>query len=136
VTESGSQGIRRLGGDPASPYEGPFGFSRVVDMGDLVLIGGTTSVDPSGYVVGETPREQAVEIFRKLVHELERVGLGTESVVLTRMYVTDISRSEEVGQVHGEVFSAAPPVTSMLEVSGLIDPRMLVEVELVARRTA
>jgi enamine deaminase RidA (YjgF/YER057c/UK114 family) len=104
-------------------------------MGDLVLIGGTTSVDPSGYVVGETPREQALAIFGKLVHELGRVGLGTESVVLTRMYVTDISRSEEVGQAHGEVFGAAPPVTSMVEVSGLIDPRMLVEVELVARRS-
>jgi enamine deaminase RidA (YjgF/YER057c/UK114 family) len=131
-----SREIKRLAGDPQSPFEEPFGFCRVVDMGDLVLLGGTTSVDPCGYVVGETPYEQAVEIFGKLVHELERVGLGVVDVVQTRMYVTDISRGEEVGRAHGEVFGAAPPVATMVEVSGLIDPRMLVEVELVARRRA
>ena len=89
----GDSSISRLGGDPPSPYEGMFGFSRVVSAGQWVLIGGTTSVDPSGFVVGTTPYEQTVEILRKLMHELARVGLSADDVVQTRMYVTDISRS-------------------------------------------
>ena len=97
-----------------------------------MLISGTTAVDPSGYVIGETPYEQAVEIFRKLVSELSRVGLGIESVIQTRMYVTDISRGDEVGRAHAETFGSVRPAATMLEVSGLLDPRMLVEVELVA----
>ncbi len=128
---------RRLAGDPPSPWEGLYGYSRVVCAGPWVMIGGTTSVDPSGAVVGATPHEQATEIFRKLLHELSRVGLGVADVVQVRMYVTDISRADEVGRVHGEVFgglSGGGPVTTMVEVSGLIDPRMLVEIELVAYR--
>ncbi len=126
--------VKRLGGDPPSPYEGMFGYNRMVVAGPWVLIGGTTSVDPSGYVVGTTPYEQTVEILGKLVHELSRVGFTAAEVVQTRMYVTDISRCDEVGRAHGEVFGEAGPVTSMVEVSGLIDPRMLVEIELVAYR--
>jgi enamine deaminase RidA (YjgF/YER057c/UK114 family) len=107
------------------------------------MIGGTTSVDPSGCVVGTTPYEQTIEILNKLVHELSRVGLRPHDVVMTRIYVTDISRSEEVGRAHGELFGSAGvagadgiggPVTSMVEVSALIDPRMLVEIELMAYR--
>jgi enamine deaminase RidA (YjgF/YER057c/UK114 family) len=123
-----------------------FGYSRTVSAGPWVLIGGTTSIDPSGCVVGVTPYEQAAEILRKLLHELSRTGLSVADVVQTRMYVTDISRCDEVGRAHGEVFGSvspdvagavdAPtgPVTSMVEVTGLIDPRMLVEIELVAYR--
>ena len=122
----------RLGGDPPSPYEGQFGFSRVVRAGAFVLIGGTTSVGPSGAVLGETPYEQTVEILRKLVHELGRVGLGVADVVSTRVYVTDISRAEEVGRAHGDLFAEHRPLMTMVEVSGLIDPRMLVEIEAVA----
>ncbi len=122
----------RLPGDPPSPYEGQFGFSRVVRAGGFVLIGGTTSVGPSGAVLGETPYEQTVEILRKLVHELGRVGLGVADVVSTRVYVTDISRAEEVGRAHGDLFAEHRPLMTMVEVSGLIDPRMLVEIEAVA----
>ena len=126
--------VQRLAGDPPSPWEGVYGYSRTVVAGPWVLIGGTTSVDPTGYVIGSTPYEQATEIFRKLLRELSRVGLSAADVVQTRMFVTDISRSEEVGRAHGEAFADVRPITSMLEVSGLIDPRMLVEVELVAYR--
>lgn len=127
--------INRLGGDPPSPWEGIFGYSRVVTAGPWVLIGGTTAVDPSGCVVGTTPYEQTLEILRKLLHELSRVGLAATDVVQTRMYVTDISRAEEVGRAHAEAFGeGGGPVTSMVEVSALIDPRMLVEIELVAYR--
>ena len=99
-----------------------------------MLLGGTTSVDPSGCVLGSTPYEQTVEILRKQLHELSRVGLTAADVVQTRMYVTDISRSEEVGRAHGSVFGEIRPVATMVEVSGLIDPRMLVEIEAVAYR--
>jgi enamine deaminase RidA (YjgF/YER057c/UK114 family) len=122
----------RFAGDPPSPYEVDYGFSRVVRVGGFVLIGGTTSVGPGGSVLGETPYEQAIEIFHKLLHELDRVGLGAADVVHSRVYVTDISRAEEVGRAHGEIFADHRPLMTMVEVSGLIDPRMMVEIEAVA----
>jgi enamine deaminase RidA (YjgF/YER057c/UK114 family) len=123
---------QRLPGDPPSPYEKAFGFSRIVRVGDFVLVGGMTSVSEDGAVIGETPYEQTVEILRKIEHELERVGIGVPRVIQTRVYVTDISRAEEVGRAHGEVFAQHRPLMTMVEVSGLIDPRMLVEIETVA----
>jgi enamine deaminase RidA (YjgF/YER057c/UK114 family) len=122
----------RLSGDPPSPYELQFGFSRVVKAGPLVLIGGTTSVDENGAVIGQTPYEQTVEVLRKIVHEFSRAGVGPADVIQTRVYVTDISRYEEVGRAHGELFAAHRPLMTMVEVSALIDPRMLVEIEAVA----
>jgi enamine deaminase RidA (YjgF/YER057c/UK114 family) len=125
-------GSERFGGDPASPFEGRFGFSRLLRVGGFVLVGGTTSVRPSGAVCGSTPYEQTVEILSKILHELSRVGLGAADVVQNRVYVTDISRSEEVGRAHGEIFADHRPLMTMVEVSGLIDPRMLVEIETTA----
>jgi enamine deaminase RidA (YjgF/YER057c/UK114 family) len=125
--------IKRLAGDPPTPWEGEYGYSRIVSTGRLVLIGGTTSLDGNGMVMGRTPYEQAIEIFEKLERELARVGGRLENVILTRMYVTDISRADEVGRAHSEFFGTVRPVTSMVEVSALIDPRMLVEVELMAQ---
>ena len=122
----------RLPGDPPSPYEVPYGFSRVVRVGGFVMVGETTSVGPGGSVLGETPYEQTVEIFRKILHELKRVGLSAADVVSSRVYVTDISRAEEVGRAHGEIFADHRPLMTMVELSGLIDPRMLVEIETVA----
>jgi enamine deaminase RidA (YjgF/YER057c/UK114 family) len=124
--------IERLEGDPPSPYELRFGFSRVSKAGPFVTVGGTTSVDEDGVVVGDTPYEQAVTILRKIEHELDRLGASLEDVVQTRIYVTDISRFEEVGRAHGELFSTIRPLMTLVEVSGLVDPRMLVEIEAVA----
>ena len=124
--------VTRLGGDPPSPFEEPFGFSRVVRAGELVLVGGTTSIEPSGAVIGETPYEQAVAILRKIGHELSRAGASLHDVVLTRVYATDISRAEEIGRAHQQGFSSSPPVMTMVEVSALIDPRMMVEIEAMA----
>lgn len=124
----------RLPGDPPSPWEGEFSFSRVVSAGPFVLVGGTTSVTVDGAVLGETPYEQTVEILGKLEHELSRAGVGLSDVVSNRVYVTDISRAEEVGRAHGEVFGDVRPLMTMVEVSALIDPRMMVEVETVAYR--
>jgi enamine deaminase RidA (YjgF/YER057c/UK114 family) len=122
----------RLPGDPPSPFEGRFGFCRVIRTGDHVVVGGTTSVAPDGTVVGDTPYEQTVEILRKVKHELGRAGAGIADVIQVRIYVTDISRYEEVGRAHGEVFGEIRPLMTMVGVTGLVDPRMLVEIEAVA----
>jgi enamine deaminase RidA (YjgF/YER057c/UK114 family) len=91
-----------------------------------------TSVTEDGVVLGETPAEQTVEILRKVEHELGRGGAGLADVIQTRVYVTDISRSDEVGLAHGTAFGDVRPLMTMVEVSALIDPRMLVEIETVA----
>jgi enamine deaminase RidA (YjgF/YER057c/UK114 family) len=109
-----------------------YSYSRVVVAGGWVLIGGTTSVDPAGAVVGDTPREQTVEILRKIEHELARAGATLDNVVQTRVYVIDISRSDEVGRAHAEAFGDVKPVMTMVEVTGFIDPRILVEIEVAA----
>ncbi len=126
--------IRRLPGEPASPWEDGFGFSRVVVTDPYVRIGGTTSVDVNGVVLGATGYEQTVEIMTKLSHELERAGYGLQDAIEAHVYVTDISRAEEVGRAFAEFLGSVRPLMTMLEVSALIDPRMLVEIELVAYR--
>ena len=124
--------VERLPGDPPSPWEGKFGFSRLTRAGGLVVVGGTTSVDPTGVVIGATPYEQTVEILRKIEYELSRAGARLADVIQTRLYVTDITRAEEMGRAHGEVFGDVRPCMTMVEVSSLIDPRMLVEIEAIA----
>jgi enamine deaminase RidA (YjgF/YER057c/UK114 family) len=124
----------RLSGDPPSPWESQFSFSRVVSAGSFVLVGGTTSVTPDGAVLGETAYEQTLEILGKLEHELSRAGVGLADVISNRVYVTDISRADEVGRAHGDVFGQLRPLMTMVEVSALIDPRLLVEIETVAYR--
>lgn len=124
--------IERLRGEPPSPWEEAYAFSRVVRAGSLVIVGGTTSVGPDGVVLGETPCEQTREILLKIVAELARAGASVSDVIQTRAYVTDISRADDVGRAHAEVFGSARPAMTMVEVSGLVDPRMLVEIEAVA----
>lgn len=122
----------RLAGEPPSPWEAVYGYSRVVRQGPLVVIGGTTSVSEDGAVIGLTPYDQAVEILGKVVRELGRVGASVADVVQTRIYVTDISRAEEVLRAFAEVLGPARGVASMVEVARLIDERMLVEIEVMA----
>jgi enamine deaminase RidA (YjgF/YER057c/UK114 family) len=124
--------VQRLAGDPPSPWEDRYGFSRVVRAGPFVLVGGTTSVGGEGIVLGSTPYDQAVEILRRIAHELGRAGARLSDVIQTRVYVTDISRADEVGRAHGEAFGEVRPLMTMVEVSALIDPRMLVEIEAMA----
>jgi len=119
----------RLGSVPPGPYEEAVGYSRVVRAGQHVWVAGCTSVNEYGVVEGTTPGEQAAIALRRILDALSRVGAMPEDVVRTRMFTTDISRSDEIGRAHGEVFSRIRPVTAMYEVSGFIDPRMLVEIE-------
>lgn len=126
--------MQRLGGDPPSPFEEQFGYSRVVVAGDFVLVGGMTSIDPSGMVMGTSGYEQTIEILGKVEHELSRVGCELASVIQMRVYVTDISRGQEVGRAFGDVMGDSRPLMTMVEVAGLFDPRMLVEIETVAYR--
>jgi enamine deaminase RidA (YjgF/YER057c/UK114 family) len=121
--------ITRLGTEPPGPFEEAVGYSRVVRAGQHVWVAGCTSVNEYGVVEGDTPGEQMAIALRTVIASLERVGASAADVVRTRMFTTDISRSDEIGRAHGAVFGAFRPVTAMYEVSALIDPRMLVEVE-------
>jgi enamine deaminase RidA (YjgF/YER057c/UK114 family) len=121
--------IRREGSDPPGPWEQEVGYARVVRAGPHVWVAGCTAVDEHGAVLGVTPGEQMTQALANLTRALEQVGATPADVVRTRMYVTDVSRWQEVGRAHGEVFGTVRPVTTMVEVSGLLDPRMLVEVE-------
>ena len=111
-------------------WEPVVGYSRAVRVGPWVSVAGTTAASEGGGVVGGSDiGAQAREALRRIEKALEQVGGGLENVVRTRIFVTDISRWREVGRVHGEFFGTIRPATSMLEVSALIDPALLVEIE-------
>lgn len=116
-----------------SKWEDIVGYSRVVRAGNIIEVAGTTATDEKGKVVGpEDPYLQTKYIFEKIETYLNKAGASLEDVVRTRMFVTDISRWEEIGKAHGEFFRTIKPVASMLEVSNLIDPEMLIEIEVTA----
>jgi enamine deaminase RidA (YjgF/YER057c/UK114 family) len=111
-------------------YEAVVGYSRVVRPGAHVWVAGCTATMDDGAIAGPgDPYVQAQQSLSNLEDALSKVGAGLRDVVRTRMYVTDISQWEAVARAHGEVFADIRPVTAMLEVSALIDPRMMVEIE-------
>lgn len=112
-----------------APWEATVGYSRAVRVGQMVFVAGTTAVDATGAVVGATAYEQAQQALRTIASALERCGAQMTDVVRTRMYVVNIDDWEEIGRAHGEVFGAIRPTATMVEVKRLIDPAMLVEIE-------
>lgn len=111
-------------------WESIVGYSRVVRAGNIVHVSGTTATDPQGNIVGiGEARTQTVQALKNVQKALESVGAKLEDVVGTRIYVTDIKRWEEVGRAHGAFFRDIQPTTSMIEVKGLVNPDMLVEIE-------
>jgi enamine deaminase RidA (YjgF/YER057c/UK114 family) len=119
-----------------SPWEGIVGYSRVVVRGDAAWVSGTTSAVGGVVRHPDDAARQTREALATIAAALERAGFSLNDVVRTRMFVTDISRWEEIGRVHGEVFGDVRPASTMVQVAALIDPAMLVEIEADAVRGA
>jgi enamine deaminase RidA (YjgF/YER057c/UK114 family) len=123
-------GIRRV--SSGTRWEPIVGYSRAVAAGDYIFVSGCTSVAGAEFVHPGDAYEQTVQAISNVASALGALGAGLADVVRTRLFVTDISRWQEYGRAHGEAFAEVLPATSMIQVSGLIDARMLVEVEAVA----
>lgn len=111
------------------PWEAVIGYSRAVKVGPYVHVSGTTATTPSGVVGIGDPDEQTKQTLKTIESALAEAGAQMSQVVRTRIYLTDISRWEEVGRAHGEFFGEVRPATCMVEVSKLISPELLVEIE-------
>ena len=116
-----------------TPWEPKLGYSRAIKVGDMVYVSGTTGTDPSGKVLAPGDMyAQSVQAIRNIENALKRLGLGLEYVVRTRIYVTKVELWEQVAKAHSESFGNIHPATTLVEVTRLIDPEMLVEIEAVA----
>ena len=116
-----------------TPWESIAGYSRAVRVGNIIEVAGTTAVDAEGQVVGVGDiGEQTDYIFNKIRNALNDAGSKMSDVIRTRMYLTDINDWETVARVHGDIFSDIKPVSTLVEVSGLIDKELLIEIEVSA----
>jgi enamine deaminase RidA (YjgF/YER057c/UK114 family) len=129
---SPSPEVRRESSD--SPWEEAIGSARAVAAGDRVIVAGTKPA-PGGVTPGEDePYQQTLSAFNAALAALERFGLGADSVIRTRMYLSHARDADEVGRAHRELFGAARPAATMVLVAGFVDARVLVEVEIEAFR--
>ena len=116
-----------------APWESIAGYSRAVRVGNIIEVAGTTAVDTEGQVVGAGDiSKQTDYIFNKIRNALNDAGSKMSDVIRTRMYLTDINDWEIVARIHGDIFSDIKPVSTLVEVSGLIDKELLIEIEVSA----
>lgn len=124
---------KRINISSGAKWEDIVGYSRAVRIGNVIEVAGTTAVDEEGKIIGaNNPYEQTRFALAKIGKALQAAGASMKDVVRTRMFVTDISKWEEVGRAHGEFFREIKPAASMIEVKGLINPELLVEIEVTA----
>ena len=115
-----------------SPWEDIVGYSRAIKVGNIIEVAGTTAVDGETVVGRGDVYKQTMFIFSKIDKALQQLGGSLKDVVRTRMFVTNIDEWQLVGKAHGEIFATVKPVTSMVEVSRLIDKDLLIEIEVTA----
>ena len=124
---------KRLNISSGAKWEDIIGYSRAVKIGSVIEVAGTTALDENGDVVGiDDPYQQTKFALAKIEKALISAGATLKDVVRTRMFVTDISRWEEVGKAHGEYFREIKPASTMIEIKSLISPELLIEIEATA----
>jgi isochorismate pyruvate lyase len=121
--------VQRPQASSASPYEASIGFCRAIRAGDRILVSGTAPVEPDGSSTPGDAEAQAARCLELIERALSQLGLDRTRITRTRMFVTDISRWAEFGRAHAAFFGAHRPTTTMVQVSALIDPAMLIEIE-------
>ena len=123
---------KRINITSGTPWEGKVGYSRAVRIGNIIEVAGTTAFDGNEIVGRNDAYEQAHFIFEKISMALKEAGASFKDVIRTRMYVTDIQYSDAVGRAHREIFSDIKPAATLLAVTNLVDPELLVEIEATA----
>ncbi|MBL1214452.1 MAG: RidA family protein [Ignavibacteriae bacterium] len=122
--------MERINVTTGTVWENKVGYSRAVKVGNQVFVSGTVAVNDNNEIVGiDNPYEQAKFIFKKIEKALIQAGSKLSDVVRTKMYVTDINDAEQIGKAHAEFFNDIKPASTMIEISKLVDPKMLVEIE-------